>query len=191
MREVRVKKSRPTLRVGPKEKAGLKRTVLAGGRATAPRGPMMKASPGMPVEPPAGLKNPAGPPAGAQEKASAPAPSHDKNPAGAPRGDAKKPSYGILKAVVILGKNPGGLSPRSFAKEMWPDSPRWKIPTKCGPYGCSRGGGMNLAGGGFLGKLSKRGLAKLSYALRRPAWVLTDQGMKVFENLKAFAEVMK
>ena len=44
--------------------------------------------------------------------------------------------------------------PHQFARFMWPDNPAWSRTTKAGV----RGGGMNLAGGGYLGKLRKWGL---------------------------------
>lgn len=67
------------------------------------------------------------------------------------------------KALNIL-KDHGPLSPRQFARLMWPDSPGWCRVSKCGPYGSTRGGGMNLAGGGYLGKLHRKGWVEPSRA---------------------------
>lgn len=49
-------------------------------------------------------------------------------------------------------------SPGQFAWLMWPDAPGWKRLVKAGPNGVCHGGGMRLAGGGYLGKLKKAGL---------------------------------
>lgn len=67
-----------------------------------------------------------------------------------------------VQALEILEAYPG-LQPREFAKLMWPESPGWKRPSKCGNNGMHRGGGMYRAAGGFLGKLCKRGLAYWKY----------------------------
>jgi hypothetical protein len=58
------------------------------------------------------------------------------------------------KALNIIRDHPID-SPRQFARFMWPDSERWKNHTKAGPNGVVRGGGMSLAGGGYLGRLCK------------------------------------
>ena len=50
-------------------------------------------------------------------------------------------------------------APRQFARFMWPDNPGWSRTTRAGV----RGGGMALAGGGYLGKLRKRGLITGGY----------------------------
>lgn len=77
------------------------------------------------------------------------------------------------KALRILKEYDEPIRPREFARRMWPDSECWTHWTKCGNKGVSRGGGMSLAGGGYLGKLMKRGwvyshysqIYGLSYAL--------------------------
>lgn len=56
-----------------------------------------------------------------------------------------------------------GITPRSFGKLMWPDNPNWNAHTKCGPSGTSHGGGMNLAAGGFLGRLRRDGLTEVHH----------------------------
>lgn len=69
------------------------------------------------------------------------------------------------RALEILRDNPG-IAPRAFAKKMWPDSEGHKHHTKCGNKGVSVGGGMNLAAGGFLGKLAKAGLVAAGHEWR-------------------------
>jgi len=61
------------------------------------------------------------------------------------------------RALEILRDNPGVTAGR-FGHLMWPDAEGHKHHTKCGNKGVSVGGGMNLAAGGFLGKLIKAGL---------------------------------
>lgn len=61
------------------------------------------------------------------------------------------------RALEILRDNPGVTAGR-FGHLMWPDSEGHKHHTKCGNKGVSVGGGMNLAAGGFLGKLIRAGL---------------------------------
>ncbi len=61
------------------------------------------------------------------------------------------------KALGILDEH-GAQSPAQFARHMWPDSEGWRNHTKCGPSGVTRGGGMPLAAGCYLGKLARRGL---------------------------------
>ena len=68
-----------------------------------------------------------------------------------------------IQALKIIEEH-GPIKPREFAGFMWPDSDRWTNRTKCGPHGVTKGGGMNLAGGGLLGKLRNRGLVYWSEA---------------------------
>ena len=64
-------------------------------------------------------------------------------------------------------------SPQEFAKEMWPDSEGWQRYGKVG-HGVHKGAGMNLAAGGFLGKLRYQGLIWGGYNQDRV--ILTDRG---------------
>lgn len=63
------------------------------------------------------------------------------------------------RALCILRDNPG-IRPREFSKKMWPDSLGHQNHTPAGPHGVTRGGGMWLAAGGYLGKLAHRGLTR-------------------------------
>ncbi|MCX3035253.1 hypothetical protein OFK41_13675 [Acinetobacter baumannii] len=65
--------------------------------------------------------------------------------------------YAVYKALKLL-ENKKPERPSEFARIMWPNSPRWTRRVKCGRNGVSVGGGMNLAGGAFLGKLRKANL---------------------------------
>jgi len=136
-------------------------------------------------------KNRAEPPAGAQGKGTSDPVAVRKNAARAPRGARIKAPLKTLMALVVLHKAEKPLSPRAFAKLMWPDSPGWRRSARCGPNGVSRGGGMNLAAGGLLGKLAKQGLATLNFASSPPGWVLSEKGKHAVDALKEFAQVMK
>lgn len=59
-----------------------------------------------------------------------------------------------IKALQIV-KDYRRITPRRFAELMWPNSKCWNHSTKCGPSGVTRGGGMWLAAGGYLGRLRK------------------------------------
>ena len=67
------------------------------------------------------------------------------------------------RALNIVKKNPG-ITPSAFAKLMWPDSKCWNHSVKCGPKGSTRGGGMPLAAGGYLGRLYRAGLIELGFS---------------------------
>ena len=72
------------------------------------------------------------------------------------------------------------MRPREFAAEMWPDSPAWNRVAKCGQNGVHRGGGMYLAAGGFLGKLSHTGLVE--YTGWESGYCITRQGIQALED---------
>jgi hypothetical protein len=65
------------------------------------------------------------------------------------------------RALKIIARNPG-ITPARFAELMWPNSEGHQRHHRCG-YGTSRGSGMALAAGGYLGKLVRRGLVKRHY----------------------------
>lgn len=61
-----------------------------------------------------------------------------------------------LRALRILVLH-GPLAPKGFAEYLWPaDHPGWRRVGNCG-QGSSRGVGMRLSAGGYLGKLLKLG----------------------------------
>jgi hypothetical protein len=78
------------------------------------------------------------------------------------------------RALAMLAEH-GPLRPADFARYMWPDNPNWRRPGKCGAYGSSKGLGMRLAGGGYLGRLCKAGLVRYTQ-YPREGWVLTASG---------------
>ena len=87
------------------------------------------------------------------------------------------------RALEIL-RDHAPLSPSVFAKWMWPDAEAWSHHTKCG-HGTSHGGGMNLAGGAYLGKLRKRGWAERWYGgfvSKPPGWYLSDEGKAALDT---------
>lgn len=62
------------------------------------------------------------------------------------------------RALEIL-RDRGPLTPGRFARLMWPTSKGWKHAVKCGIKGAHQGGGMYRAGGAYIGRLRKKGLA--------------------------------
>ena len=90
------------------------------------------------------------------------------------------------RALEIV-RDHGPIKPREFSEKMWPESPGHQRYSKCGPSGVTRGGGMNLAAGGYLGRLRKRGWVKSEYAFwvhsyyRDLGYVLTDEGREALE----------
>jgi len=93
-----------------------------------------------------------------------------------------------FRALEILEANPG-VRPREFARHFWPDSPGWMRACKCGPNGSHRGGGMYLAGGGYLGKLFNAGLAVVDSGGSRygRGYALSPAGRKALEKRRAAA----
>lgn len=86
----------------------------------------------------------------------------------------------VQKALLIIrDKKP--TRPGEFAYWMWEDSPKWNMRTKCG-NGVTIGGGMNLAAGGFLGRLKKDGWIEWEWSSRSNdhsrKYYLTDQSKK-------------
>lgn len=89
-----------------------------------------------------------------------------------------------LKALEIVARL-GRVTPKLFAREMWPDSPGWRRCSKAGNNGVIKGGGMYLAAGGYLGKLSKRKLVTIETdTTGRPWWILSENGRRVLLSLR-------
>ena len=92
-----------------------------------------------------------------------------------------KLTYSQYQALRIL-RDQGGdgtILPREFAQAMWPDSPGWQRICKAGNYGVTVGGGMNLAGGAYLGRLRQKGWTIWVSAYR--GHKLSDTGRRVLE----------
>ncbi len=66
-------------------------------------------------------------------------------------------------------------APSQFARLMWPDSEGWKHHTKKG-HGTTRGGGMAVAAGCYLGKLRRAGLVS------NMSFILTAKGEEALKN---------
>jgi len=91
----------------------------------------------------------------------------------------------VLKALEIIDKY-GSITPKYFARHMWPDSEGWSHHVKCG-NGSHRGGGMYMAAGGYLGKLNKEGWIRMQYTslagtYSRDGYILTSKGREVLTN---------
>ena len=101
-----------------------------------------------------------------------------------------------VHALMIL-RDHGPLTPREFARLMWPDAPGWRASSNCGPNGAATGMGMPRAGGGYLGKPRKIGLVSTSHVagqgrLRtRVMYELTNAGLKALMEWKACNDASK
>jgi len=84
------------------------------------------------------------------------------------------------RALEIVRDRPG-IAPREFAQAMWPNSKGHEHHHKCG-HGSSKGGMMNMAGGGYLGKLVRAGLLERSYARHGSVFYLTKEGQEELEK---------
>jgi hypothetical protein len=92
------------------------------------------------------------------------------------------------RALLIIGKNKN-VRPGYFARLMWPDAAGWKRSTKAGAKGITKGGGMRLAAGGYLGKLAKTGLIERNISKEKALEVnvvyrLSKAGIKIYQELK-------
>lgn len=79
------------------------------------------------------------------------------------------------RALDILANNPG-ITAGEFAEMMWPNSPGWNRQIKSGTKGVSAGRGMCKAGGSYLGRLARRGLARYSERLKGHCLTVLGEG---------------
>lgn len=93
----------------------------------------------------------------------------------------RKPTKTLISALRIIKENTVE-APHQFGKLLWPDNPSWKRRGKAGPNGVAKGTGMNLASGGYLGKLQKRGLIRIGYHSTGRTYRLTEQGENVLRE---------
>jgi hypothetical protein len=89
----------------------------------------------------------------------------------------------VTAKALRLIKDQNIISAKQFAGFMWPDSDGWTTHTNCG-HGVTHGGGMNLAGGAYLGRLKKRGLVT-GYGNLKSRYYLTPQGEKELSDFEA------
>lgn len=89
-----------------------------------------------------------------------------------------------IKALQCIQNSPGGyVTPHQFARLMWPFSDGWRRHSKAGPYGSARGGGMNLAAGGYLGKLTRKGLLlRITRRYGRATYQLSVKGKEALKK---------
>lgn len=74
-----------------------------------------------------------------------------------------------------------------FGRSFWGnDHPSWRKISKAGAYGSTRGGGMNLGSGGYLGKLQRKGL--IYHGGQGRQYQLTDLGKR---SLAAFEALQR
>lgn len=78
----------------------------------------------------------------------------------------RPPTETAIRALRILAEH-GPIRPSHFASLMWPESESWSRVGKCGAYGATRGVGMRLGGGGYLGRLTKKGWAVYQWGADR------------------------
>lgn len=95
----------------------------------------------------------------------------------------------VHQALVLRAGS--GLSPKVFAKKVWPKAPGWNgmINTGNGPHKKPtkrKGGAMNIAGGAALGKLYRAGWAtfKIDEDGRTKLYRLTAAGRKALDCSK-------
>lgn len=87
-----------------------------------------------------------------------------------------------IRALTIISSNEIE-RPAHFARLMWPNAEAWCRPAKCGNHGVSKGGGMRMAGGGYIGKLRKAGLIEWYRTWpKRDLLRLTDAGKAVLSS---------
>jgi hypothetical protein len=85
----------------------------------------------------------------------------------------------VLRAVAESEKKRRFSSPSWIASAVFPDDhPGWRRVCKCGPYGSTRGSGLVMMMGGYLGKLHR---AKLVYRFGNETRI-THEGRKVLEE---------
>lgn len=82
------------------------------------------------------------------------------------------------RALEILGavdNKVRGMSAAEVARNMWPDSPAWRIRTRRGstPAGGALGATMPMKAGSLLGRLRDR---RLAYCDRSGWWHITSEG---------------
>ncbi len=104
-----------------------------------------------------------------------------------------KLTAGQVRALEVI-EAAGSIRPRAFAKAMWPESEGWRRQTRCGNNGVTRGGGMCLAGGGYLGKLVQLGVVEQQFRNefhRQDGFALTDKGKTILADKRKIESKVK
>lgn len=87
-----------------------------------------------------------------------------------------------LKKALLIIRDRNPQRPSEFAFMMWHDSPKWKTQVKCGKNGVSRGGGMRLAAGGYLGRLKANGFIVIKIGEFNNTYILTDKAQQLLNE---------
>jgi hypothetical protein len=87
------------------------------------------------------------------------------------------PHRSVMLALLLIKHNEID-RPGEFARLLWPDSEGWQRRSKVG-HGTTIGGGMRLAGGGFIGKLRQRGLIAGGIGYH---YFLTEKGRRLLRR---------
>lgn len=102
----------------------------------------------------------------------------------APNPKPMKPTASVIRALKVVKANPD-IRPREFARKMWPDSDGWNRSARSGEKGSHRGGGMYLAGGGYLGKLYNAGLLYVNFHQYGHGYSISPEGRKMLMDQEA------
>ena len=90
-----------------------------------------------------------------------------------------------VKALTIVRDNPR-IIPSVFARFMWPDSPSWTTPGKCGPKGSTVGQGIRQCAGAKLSILQRAGLVRFYTGVDRSRYnteyLLSDEGRRLLKE---------
>lgn len=87
-----------------------------------------------------------------------------------------------LKKALIIIRDRKPERATEFAFLMWNDSEKWNNSTKSGKNGGTKGGGMALAGGGYLGRMKKDGWINIRIGKFGNQYSLTEKAEKALEQ---------
>ena len=96
-----------------------------------------------------------------------------------------------LEALALGQQNNGGfVRARTFAERLWPDAPAWRRCCNVG-NGSARGVGIIRAGGSFMAKMRRAGLAEKSYRLELYGYRLSGEGRRTLEEMRGTEQLGK
>lgn len=93
----------------------------------------------------------------------------------------------VLAAIDEASRNDRFTSPGFIANAVFPrDHPGWSRSCKCGPYGSTRGSGLVMMMGGYLGKLKRaeQPLVESHWTGHNRQHTLTDAGERMLLDNK-------